>query len=262
MDTNIEAPLRKILAKKSVYGWHYYSDCIEIPPDTDDLGQLLQLVTHLPRTEYAPLMDSALLNLINNLEETGRCPTWLCDAQHYPRETISKTWFGDSCIAVMANLYYGLACYDATYYAPQIERGIHYILKQYNRSLMGWQSKHYKSVLYTHYLIARLLQKQKIIFDLDDALNKILAQQKLDGSWDQSPQETAFALLFLQTQTRSKAIEWALQKGQIFIIETQNHEGSWEGEDLFIRPGRDAHFEYFKHPKLTSAFCLRALALK
>ncbi len=258
-EENIEAPLRKILAKQSSYGWHYYSNSLDIPPDADDLGQLLQLVTHLPQAEYAPIMEPALLNLVNNLEDTGRCPTWLCDEERYPRESVEKAWYGDTCVAVMANLYYGLACYDAARYASEIQRGVDYILRHYDDALSGWQGNHYKSRIYTLYLIARLLHKQSVPFDFGQTTHTLLQKQKLDGSWEQSPQETAFALLFLKTQPNTQAITTAIRKGQIFVMETQNYDGSWDGEDLFIRPGKDARFEYFSHPKVTTAFCLRSL---
>jgi geranylgeranyl pyrophosphate synthase len=258
-DKSIEAPLRVIVDKKSEYGWHYYSNTRNIPPDTDDLGQLLQLVTHLPPAEHTPIMRPALLNLMNNLEATGRCPTWLCDEERYPRETVNTAWFGDTCVAVMANLYYGLACYDANHYAPQIKRGIDYILQQYDDALPGWQGIHYKSRIYTLYLIARLLQKQKVAFDFEKVTQQLLSVQNLDGSWEQSPQETAFALLFLNTQPQNPAFEAPVLKGHVFVMESQNYDGSWNGEDLFIRPGKNARFEYFSHPKVTTAFCLRAL---
>jgi geranylgeranyl pyrophosphate synthase len=260
---DIQQPLQKILQKSAHDGWHYYSNTHKIPTDTDDFGQILHLVATLPREQVAPLLQQPLELLMANLNESGMCPTWLADEQIHVRENINKTWFGNECIAVMANLYYGLACYDPHLFSSQISNGAHYLVSQYQPELFSWRSSHYISSIYTSYLVARMLKKQESHFDFTNLINHLLDIQLLDGSWQQSPQETAFAVLFLlqvkKPHNLNESELLSLQRAQSFIIENQLFDGSWPGEGLFFRPGNENRHEVFTHNKLTSAYCLRAL---
>lgn len=256
---NIEAPLRQILNQHSEYGWHYYSNSLQIPPDSDVLAQVLQLSTNLTIKEKALLIEPALPLLFQNIEASGKCLTWLSHPEIYPREQTEQQWFGNECVAVMANLYYGLACYDAEHYASKIQCGVDYIITQYQPDTYHWPGACYPSKLYTLYLVGRLFQQQSVDFDFEDIISHLITQQCLNGSWNNSVQETAFALLFLNTCSLPPSLSTALKKGLNFILEHQGYDGSWPGEDLFLRPGRDARYEYFQHPKLTTAFCLRAI---
>lgn len=260
---DIQKPLLDILNRAAEDGWHYYSNTLKIPTDTDDLGQVLHLSSQLSPAITEALFKQPLQTLLNNLDNSGKCPTWLCDGKLHRREEVDKAWFGNECIAVMANLYYGLACHDAERFASQIKQGIDYIQRQYEPDLPGWQGAYYSSQTYTNYLVARLLTKQQIVFPFEAIEQKLLQSQLLDGSWQQSAQETAFAILFLaecwQTRPLSQQQNRSLQSAIAFLIDTQIFDGSWAGEALFIRPGKENVHELFSHPKLTSAFCLRAL---
>ena len=249
-NASTKIPFMRILKKAS----------LKIPPDTDDLGLILQLAGDFPKAETHRFLEVPLKLLLNNLDPTGFCPTWLSDENQYTREYIKAHWFGDECIAVMANLYYGLACYDKQAYQKEIERGTAYILAAYQPEFLGWKSTHYKSRLYNLYLVSRLLRIQNTFFNFATVLEQLLQNQCLNGSWDNSPQETAFALLFLKSLSNQDVqLKDSILKAEIFLLDTQMYDGSWDSEDLFIRPGKNAVYEYFKHPKITTAFCLRAL---
>ena len=249
------------MGKSGEDGWHYYSNSCEIPTDSDDLGQLLHVTKDLPLQEKKESFAYPLALLSKNIEPSGLCPTWLCDEKKHPRAEVNKTWFGNVCVAVMANLYYGLSHYDATGYAALIDRGMKYIAKQYQSDLKSWESTHYPSHYYTQYLVQRLFKKEGFAFDMSPVIQATLAAQHLNGSWKDSPQETAFALLFLKSveNTESPPLQRSLRKGEIFLMDTQEIDGSWLGEDLFIRPGKNGLPGFFNHAKISSAFCLRAL---
>ncbi len=258
---DISSPLSKVLNKTAADGWHYYSNTTKIPTDTDDLGQALQLSVNLNHSTET-LFSQPLQTLLINLDDSGKCPTWLSDQDMHTPEIIEKAWFGNECVAVMANLYYGLAHYDAERFAPQITQGIHYLIELYNPNLPGWQGVYYSSQCYTNYLVARLLRKQNASFDFELMTQTLLEKQLLNGSWQESPQETAFSVLLLcETTTKvfSQERHKSLQIALAYLIDTQIFEGSWPGECLFIRPGKGARYESFAHPKITSSFCLRAL---
>lgn len=260
---NIQQPLLQLLQKTGPLGWHYFSNTQDIPTDTDDLGQILQLAALFPRSETDSLFQIPLQILLNNLDDSGKCPTWLADYQHHQQEKINETWFGNECLAVMANLYYGLACYDEHSFSTQIDKGLSYLVAQYQSALPGWQGVYYVSSFYTSYLVARVLIRQRVEFDFTDLARHVFNTQLLDGSWQQSPQETAFAsLLWLQIKgdaSLTAAEVRCLQSAQAFLIDMQLFDGSWPGEGLFIRPGKENAYEVFAHDKLTSAYCLRAI---
>lgn len=267
--------LQRILAKHHDAGWHYYSNTTQIPTDTDDLGQILNLVatSHLTLSDdLRHTLNQALRHLQNNLEQSevpGRCPTWLADGEVHSRESIQKTWFGDHCPAVMANLYYGLSCYntsdkdspDNDSYPSLIQQGINYLVSTYDPQCPGWKPTHYVSATYTHYLIARLFQQHHVDFDFNPLAQALLQAQALNGAW-QNPQETAFALLLLKTLAIRPGLEIGpevLSRGQRYLLETQQYDGTWSADKLFVIPGVGGRFEHFAHPRLTTAFCLRAL---
>lgn len=259
--------LEPLLAQRLPDGWHYYAGSLKIPPDTDDLGQLLQLVGRsgcgLADTEaFAAPLDL----LESNLDASGFCPTWLCDGERYVRETIEKTWYGNACAGVMANLYYGLAHYagavaDGERYLALSERGLDYLLGQFDSERVGWPAVHYPSHLYVAYLVTRLCSLLGRRPDCLAALEaRILAEQSLDGSWFQEPQQTAFGLLFLTALADiGERHRRAVSKALLYLLDTQTYDGSWPGAPLFVRPGRDGAYETFAHPKLSTAFGLRAL---
>jgi geranylgeranyl pyrophosphate synthase len=260
---DIKPELENILKRRLEDGWHYYSQSLKIPPDSDDLGQILQLVARNVLPDLEPLLGTPLQVLESNLEPNGFCPTWLCDEIHHTRAEVSKAWFGNACPGVMANLYYGLAHYDQTRYSAQIDQGIRYLIEQFDADKAQWPDVYYLSPLYVAYLISRLMAYQGVFHPCLEAVQaRVLSEQSLDGSWFQAPQSTAFALLFLLSlpaEQRSLSLQ-AQKKALIYLVDTQDYDGSWPGEDFFIRPGREGAFEAFSHPKLCTAFVLRALA--
>ncbi|PKL77010.1 MAG: hypothetical protein CVV27_07345, partial [Candidatus Melainabacteria bacterium HGW-Melainabacteria-1] len=258
----IVEPLRRLLALRQPDGWHYYSNSLRIPPDSDDLGQILQLIGRCG-IDAAAELAGPLQVLADNLEPSGFCPTWLCDEARFKRAEVDRIWFGKACLGVMANLYYGLAHYDAVRYDEQIRQGVSYLLSRFDPERELWPGIYYPSELYVSYLVARLLGQMGIEHpSLATAQARILSQQTLDGGWCGQPQSTASALLFLCAQPdplRSQS-QPARQRALAYLLDAQDYDGSWPAEPFFIRPGRDGAFETYAHPKLSTAFVLRALS--
>jgi hypothetical protein len=248
--------LNYILGKKGEKGWHYYSNTEKIPMDTDDLGQLLNLVS---RTRHltVDLFSLPLKILELNIEESGKCPTWLVDYDKFHKTDIEEVWFGNECPGVMANLYYGLFLYDREKYRSKILKGIHYIISKFDYSTNSWNGTHYTND-YTFYLVARLINAFKLEIEvLNLAKEKVLTEQKLNGSWNNSSQDTAACLLALLTFPEIDYL--SLKTAMIYLNDSQKYDGSWEAEDLFICPGRDGRMDHYKHAKVSSSFSLRAM---
>lgn len=262
-ETDIRAPLANLLTRRLEDGWHYYAGAPEIPTDTDDLGQILQLIA-LSGHDPGDSLETPLQLLEANLDASGSCPTWLCDAG-YPREHVEASWFGNHCAGVMANLYYGLACYapagePGAKLRAWSEQGLKYLIDSYDTERDAFPAAHYPSETYVAYLVSRLCRRLKqrpaclLAFE-----QKLRDRQRLDGSWQGSALETAFALLYLASLDSPAEPSNATVRGLHYLVDTQDYDGSWPAAPLFIRPGRDGAYETFAHAKLTTAFVLRAL---
>ncbi len=256
-NVNIDATLKYLLSLKGEKGWHYYTNTTKIPTDTDDLGQLLSLVGKIKDFKSYSLFHVPLKLLELNIEASGKCPTWIFDQDLFQQEDIEKKWFGNECIAVMSNLYHGLYQFDKEKYKELILKGISYILSKFDKSQNGWVGTHYKEY-FTFYQVSRLLNTVNIKHKfMELAKNKILKEQRLDGSWNSSPQDTTFALLGLLTFNDIDPL--VIKSGLIFLKDSQKYDGGWDGEDLFICPGIEGRYVYYKNSKVTTSFCLRAI---
>src|SRR4029078_6286561 len=78
-DEDIYNTLDYILSQQREKGWHYYSNTDKIPLDADDLGQLLNLAGRTRYFKSSELFKLPLKLLELNLEDSGRCPTWIAD---------------------------------------------------------------------------------------------------------------------------------------------------------------------------------------
>ena len=96
---------------------------------------MIYIYTHIDKNIFKKPLE--ILEL--NLEENGKCPTWLADGLEHTKEKIEKTWFGNECVAVMANLYYGLFRYDKELYRDKILRGIEYITGCFDSEKCKWK---------------------------------------------------------------------------------------------------------------------------
>jgi geranylgeranyl pyrophosphate synthase len=255
---DISEDLKYLLNLRAEDGWHRYTnDFKKIPPDADVLGQILNLCGTSQKFTDNYKFTGPLQILEENLEDSGFCPTWICDEMKFIKKTINKTMFGNECIGVMANLYYGLFRFNVNKYRLRILKGINYIVSKFDKSENSWESTFYNQT-YTFYLVSRLLNAMGLDYEsLNLARNSLVEKQFLNGSWTNSPQETAFALLGLLTFPDPDPV--VIKTGLRYLQETQSFDGSWAGEDFYLCPGPNGRFTRYNNAGVTTAFCLRAL---
>lgn len=256
---NIDNNLEYLMSLKGDKGWYYYSNSDKLPTDSDVLGQLLNIVSRSNNiNKYQSLFVEPLEILLNNLDNSGRCPTWLGDESKHFKEDIDKNLYGNSCIGVMANLYYGLALYNKDKYKNIIEKGVNYIVNNIFIQTHDKYSGEYYNNFYKFYLISRLVNHLGLEYDnLNEFKKNIINSQLLNGSWNNSPQDTSFALLALNTYKNIPQI--ILKSGAKYLIDSQNYDGSWNEEELYVCPNKYAQLTYYKNAKVTTSFCVRAL---
>jgi geranylgeranyl pyrophosphate synthase len=257
-DLDISEGVKELIDLRAEDGWHRYTnDSKKLPPDADVLAQILNITGRNTILADRFKFEGPLQILEENIETSGKCPTWICDELKFKKKYIDQTSYGNECIGVMANIYFGLHKFDANKFKYRILKGITYIVNQFNFSESNWKGTFYKSS-YIFYLVSRLINSLQLDYDcLNIARENLLEKQFLNGSWNNSPQETAFALLALMTFANINPI--VLKTGLKYLQESQIYDGSWPGEDFYLCPGTQGRFTWYNNPKITTAFCLRAL---
>ncbi|MFN8672887.1 MAG: polyprenyl synthetase family protein [Candidatus Sericytochromatia bacterium] len=258
-DFDIKSYIEDFMKLKGEYGWCYYSNTQKLPTDSDLLGQLLNVTVRSGEmNKYEILFNEPLKILQKNIEPSGKCPTWLSDDINHTKDKIENTWFGNECLGVMANLYYGLYLFDKNKYEKIIKNGVDYIEKSFPLDKNLYSKDSYYNYYYMFYSVSRLINALNFnIPSLNKIKDNLLKEQLLNGSWNNSSQDTALVLLGLLSFNDTEKI--VMKTASKYLTETQKYDGSWEGEDLFVCPGKDGRTDFYKNAKVTSAFCLRAL---
>lgn len=255
--SDISTQLQDLINLKGQKGWYRYTNTDKIPTDTNVLSQLLRLVARTGNIDkYKHLFSEPLSILEKNIESTGKCPIWLYDSNN-SKESL-EDYSINNCLGVMADLYYSLLCYDKEKYMPLISKGLEFISDSLSLEKKDFQEGAYYNFYYTFYAVSRLINA--VDFEsknLNSLRVQILREQCINGSWNNSPQDTSLALLGLMTFDNIDHI--SLKTGAKHIIDFQNYDGSWDPENLFVCPGKSGKMIYYKNAKVTSSLCLRAL---
>jgi len=259
-------------------GWKYFPSLPELPPDADDLGQVIQVMV---RSEYAHLSeicdDSIALLLDQGHHEDGSLETWIWDRTSDSPEVLRiaeaiRTKWGDSPDReVMANVLYALHLYDGRRYRAAIHAGMEYILA--GQAPEGyWTSSWYWGKLYGTYACTRLINAVQPNHPSCAKVGSFLrATQHHDGGWGDAWStcgETALGLLTASEIGLTGALgHEAFIKGVGAIVSNQQPDGRWPRQMFIKMPiGRVAGSmsdlgAAISHGSdaMTTAHCLRAL---
>ena len=254
-----------ILERRSSLGWSYWSP-EHLPPDTDTLGQVLQvLLPALTPAERGWLLNGPADRAASQVAADGAVPIFLADRATWSREAADALWPIRHCPAVTANLFTGLYLLDPGRYGEVAYRGARWLLAWQARE-STWEGPSYLPP-YGRYAACRFLSL--LVGRAPQALDNIirgklaaerrtlLAEQQWDGSWG-SPQATALNLSTLITLGEQGG---ALDAAALHLTETQQVTGCWRSEPLWLTPGPGVYpATYYESVPVTTALCLRALA--
>jgi geranylgeranyl pyrophosphate synthase len=244
-------------------GWRYYPQQHEIPPDADDLGQLL-LLLHRCAGAGHPLpepVERAVAAVLPYCQAKGRLPVWL-----HTTATLSPpdSWAGDDCPGAVATGVAGLSLLQRPEWQPILTATVAWLLDV--RGADGlWRGFHYfEPHVCTMFVVRGLLAQRAHVptalrARIDDVFASLARQladsQRLDGSWG-SPQATACALTtWLMVDAAPAGLAYAVT----FLAEAQDFDGGWLAEPLYVTFGQDDRIAQFRSRQLTTALCLRAL---
>ncbi len=259
--------------KPSLMGWNYFPGYKFLPPDTDDLAQVIHILSKssYPNThKYIDDIIEILIKYNKNSDDTFK--TWIIDphddSEHQKKLKLAiKNYWGDykgRDIEVTANFLYSLSLYNPNKFKKIIFNGLSAILSA--QSTKGcWDSIWYWDSFYGTYISVRLLVKMKVKKRyLENAKKFILTTQNTDGGWgfnNSNPLNTSLALLTLASlKTNNIAFpKEVLNKGLLYLINEQDQFGSWE-KSPFIRMRMGAKDNSYGSVTVTTSFVVRALA--
>jgi len=252
--------------KKIKGGWRYFPEMSELPPDTDDLGQVLQALvkSKYERTEEAVSASIGLV-LSQCSYDDGSFETWIIDKNDVSKEaTIIKNAIG--CVwsfrmgkdsEVVANLLYGLYLYNYSYLKDRINKGVNLLEKRQTKEGY-WYSGWYWGNYYGIYTAIRIIKEIKHnSTTLKRAKNYLINSQNYDGGWGNvgsDPLNTSLALLSLVLLDSTNLL--SISKGLNYLFSTQNPKGYWDKVE-FIKMSELGSTH--KSKIITTQFCLKAL---
>jgi hypothetical protein len=209
-------------------GWSYFETVPELPPDADDLGQVLQALARLGGPDLALTCEEPLQLALNagrgvgvegdasggvGVEGdasggVGGCgaggfPTWILDPALPGRldRTMSAyvSIIGGTGIhpEVVANLLVGLLYYDPARFAHHLQRGVGYLERTQDPG-GWWESRWYAGRFYGTFKAAAVLGRLAPGGDAVRRARAFLLASREDGDWGSDtsdPLATAHALL-------------------------------------------------------------------
>ncbi len=247
-------------------GWSYIQKAPELPPDADDLGQVLQCLVRYGGSDLASVCDEAIRLVLDYADESGGLCTWILDPNGVsPADGLIRSYLGvmggwGVHPEVVANMLYGLLLYDAERYREALHRGVRY-LEAVQDPAGYWMSKWYKGPFYGTWRALSVLERLSPVSGTSTAARDFLLEaQRVDGSWGESvgePLSTAFAILSLCTDVRNKTSA-AVSSGEAYLRETQRANGSWEPVPWIAFPTIDGDVVHGS-ASITTAFAMKAL---
>lgn len=260
-------------------GWSYFPNLPELPPDADDLAQVMQVLIRSQRwTDLQRFCERPLSILLQDGRTSdGGLETWIVPTAERTIEQqlqgvwIEQAWGKGADPEVVANLLYALSLYNPKRFADIIHEGIQYLEAQ-QQGDGSWNSTWYHGQYYGTYVCLRLLA----IACPDSpaiarAVRFLFAAQSADGGWGLSntsdPLTSAIALLGL-VMSRSNLVNLGdpLILKALQYLQQQANDQSWESCPFIqMQLGRASGqvrqvLSYGSHT-ITTTFVLKAMLL-
>jgi squalene-hopene/tetraprenyl-beta-curcumene cyclase len=225
-------------------GWRYFPTLHELPPDADDLAQVLTLFVRLDAPQLALCEAPVRLLLERQSVCDGSFSTWIFDrdgttvgAQRM-LHAVAKFWGDTPDVEVISNALYALNLYDAQGFHDPIIRGVEFVAAQQDDGGF-WTSTWYCGPYYATFVCARALAA--VVpghAGLTRAAGFVITRQLADGSWG-SPPDTADTSLALRTLgitgVRGKGTSAAIERGVRSLLGRRQSDGFWSAMGGFIQ---------------------------
>jgi len=254
-------------------GWSYVPEVPELPPDADDLGQVLQVLTRVGGAPLAATCDEAVRMVLDGMHADGGFSTWVLDrrgrsaADDAVRAYLAVMGGWGVHPEVVANLAWGLMLSGPHRYRAALQRAANY-LESVQEPDGTWASRWYAGPFYGTYRVGAVLAELGLAPQARErATGRLLRLQQADGGWGLSngggggPQtdelSTALAVLALVAlglPADTACIRHALQR----LLQTQAEDGGWPAHPWIVFPTLDGLVTYGSR-SMTTAFVLKAM---
>ncbi|MBN1302674.1 MAG: hypothetical protein JW995_15755 [Melioribacteraceae bacterium] len=253
-------------------GWNYFPGYPFLPPDSDDLAQVMQILVKSDYGNISGIIDEHLsLLLEHNKNSDGTFKTWILNPLDFSEPQLKlksavENYWGDYYgrdLEVTSNILYALLLYNRSKYENVILKGMRKI-KSSQKPDGFWQSVWYWGPYYGTYTSVRLLvESGNNSTCLKSAGNFILSTQNDDGGWGiegSDPQNTAFAVLTLSYLDKNiMSISSGVIKSALsYLLEKQQQTGSWK-KVPFIRMRVGEKDLTYKSESIVTAYVLKAI---
>ncbi|WP_299222386.1 prenyltransferase/squalene oxidase repeat-containing protein [uncultured Aquimarina sp.] len=264
--------------KEGVGGWAYFPKLRELPPDVDDLAQVMQVLCRSGyKKETVPLFDEPLKVLFRDQANIDNgWESWIIPKENQSLEEqlqtiwVNKAWGKGSDIDVVANVLYALNIYDENRFSKEIKQGLSFLYNSHEQ--YSWKSTWYYGKNYGTYMSIRAIcannGDKKII---RNAVDFLINSRKADGGWAlenemSSSLQTALALLGIQIANKYLGINidpnW-LEKSRVFLQEKYNDTSGWESSPFIRMPmGRPSGYIHtiltYESATITNNFVTKA----
>jgi squalene-hopene/tetraprenyl-beta-curcumene cyclase len=256
-------------------GWKYFPCLPELPPDADDLAQVIILLHQSGRhdliADYCTRPLEVLLS--EGVMDDGGIETWILPKEGNREQALQlewarKAWGTGADVDVMANLLYALHLLDEVKYKTIIQAGTDYIIRR-QQANGTWEATWYFYHHYTAYICNRLIG---LVCPGADALRKSVAHTlNCDFAW------TAADNVFCPTTALGTALSILAAPAAVltpiqlncllvFMARSGNEKMGWPASDFIKmqlgRPSGRVHDVLgYGSRTITTAFVLKA-ALK
>lgn len=247
-------------------GWSYVQTVPELPPDADDLGQVLLVLAGSGVAGLAESCEEPVRLYLNRQRPDGGIPTWLVDdpvrpADRRVREYLPVMGGWGTHVEVVANMACALALYDRARYSGPLASMADYLIAQQQPSGC-WQSKWYDGPFYATYrclLFLAMLGAQRPA--MGRAVAFLRDSQRPDDAWGSRTEPsalcTALAVLGLLQVAESADDDRLINAGR-WVLTQQRADGTWAAAPWVAFPFVGGH-ETYGSAAISTAFCTRAL---
>ena len=265
----VSARLVDLLLAKAPHvrgGWSYVQSVPELPPDSDDLAQVMMALFAVDGGCLEETCDEAVRLFLGQQDSGGGVPTWMIDPWATPGSSRIRAYLpimGGWGVhpEVVANFACALATTDrARYQAPLALIGKYIEAQQAAEGC--WHSKWYSGRFYATF---KCLSALSIIAPESPSLRRgadfLRRAQLADASWGEdtnpNPLSTSFGILGLSCVEDSSDEERLLRAGRR-LIDQQSEVGTWDSARWISFPFFGGQ-EHYGHWAITTAFCTKAL---
>ncbi len=259
-------------------GWSYFPSLENLPPDADDLGQVMQVLARTRHHGITQIDDDLDLLFRHSTYDDGSFETWIVDRGSNDPATlamiaaIEDCWGNGKDVEVISNLGYGLLLYAPERFVGRIQSAAKYVEGQQTRSGQ-WIPTWYASSYYGTYVAVRFLVGASLSSPaLLRTSEHFLSSQYLDGGFgddSSTPLETALALLCINLLPIPQEYSDRIVGRAIRYLElTVREDGTWNASN-FIQ--MDVHraqkgtmnyapqWLYYKSRTITTGYVVKSL---